>query len=132
VPGGRETGEWIQDNIPKGARFLTIGPSMANIVRYYGHREAFGLSVSPNPLHRNPSYEPISNPDFKIRTAELQYLVWDSFSAARSTFFSDAIFYYARKYNGRVLHTESVTVTTPDGQQVERPVIIVYEVHPQW
>ncbi|HQY89967.1 MAG: glycosyltransferase family 39 protein [Caldilinea sp.] len=132
VPGGREMGEWIQDNIPKGARFLTIGPSMANIVRYYGHREAFGLSVSPNPLHRNPSYEPISNPDFKIRTAELQYLVWDSFSAGRSTFFSDAIFYYARKYNGRVLHTESVTVTTPDGQQVERPVIIVYEVHPQW
>lgn len=132
VPGGRELGSWIKQNVPEGAHILTIGPSMANIVRYYGHREAYGLSVSPNPLHRNPSYEPIHNPDFMIRTAELQYLVWDSFSAGRSTFFSDALLYYANKYGGRILHEESVVVETATGEQVERPVIIVYEVHPQW
>lgn len=132
VAGGREMGEWIRENLPYQAKFMTIGPSMANIVRYYGHREAYGLSVSPNPLHRNPSYEPIINPDYQIRTAELQYLVWDSFSAARSTFFSDAMRYYVRKYGGRVLHTEYVTVTTETGARIEKPVIILYEVHPQW
>ncbi|HRV93744.1 MAG TPA: glycosyltransferase family 39 protein, partial [Anaerolineae bacterium] len=76
IPGGREMGHWIKANVPEDSTFLTIGPSMANIVKFYGHEQAFGLSVSPNPLHRNPSYEPIINPDFKIRAGELQYLVW--------------------------------------------------------
>ena len=26
---------------------MTIGPSMANILQFYGHRKAYGLSVSP-------------------------------------------------------------------------------------
>jgi hypothetical protein len=132
VPGGRELGEWVRTHVPEGANLLTIGPSMANIVKYYGHRQAYGLSVSPNPLHRNPSYEPVINPDFRIRTSDIQYLVWDSFSAERSVFFSDALLYYAEKYGGRVVHTESVTVTAADGTQVEKPVIVIYEVHPQW
>src|SRR5690606_8041286 len=88
VPGGREVGHWINENVPQGAVFMTIGPSMANIIQFYGHRKAYGLSVSPNPLRRNPSYEPIDNPDYQIRTSALQYVVWDAFSAERSTFFS--------------------------------------------
>jgi 4-amino-4-deoxy-L-arabinose transferase-like glycosyltransferase len=56
VPGGREAGAWIRDNVPEGALFLAVGPSMANIIQFYGHRKAYGLSVSHNPLHRNPSY----------------------------------------------------------------------------
>lgn len=130
VPGGREAGEWVRENAPEGATFMTIGPSMANIIKYYGHQQAYGISVSPNPLHRNPSYSPIINPDFRIRTGDLQYLVWDSFSAGRTTFFSDKLLYYVQKYNGRVAHTETVTVTTPDGETVEKPVIIIYEVSP--
>ncbi len=130
VPGGREMGTWIDANIPTGATFMTIGPSMANIIMFYGHRQAYGVSVSTNPLHRNPSYKPIENPDFSIRTSDLQYLVWDSFSAERTTFFSEKLLYYAQKYNGRVVHTETVPVTTPTGATVERPVIIIYEVHP--
>lgn len=130
VPGGRESGLWVAANVPDGATFMTIGPSMANIIKFYGHREAFGLSVSPNPLHRNPSYEPVYNPDFQIRTGELQYLIWDSFSAGRSTFFSEKLLWYVNKYNGRVVHSETVLVTTDDGALVEKPVIIIYEVHP--
>ena len=67
VPAGREAGEWIDGNVPRGATFMTIGPSMANLVQFYGRREAYGLSVSPNPLNRNPSYEPIVNPDQALR-----------------------------------------------------------------
>lgn len=130
VPGGRESGMWVAENVPSGATFMTIGPSMANIIKFYGHRESLGLSVSPNPLHRNPSYEPVINPDFQIRTGELQYLVWDSFSAERSTFFSDKLLWYVNKYNGRAVHSETVQVTTDDGAKVEKPVIIIYEVHP--
>jgi len=103
---------------------------MANILEFYGHRLAYGLSVSPNPLHRNPSYDPIENPDFQIRTGEIQYVVWDSFSALRSTFFSARLRSYADRYHGRVVHTESITVTTPDGQEASIPIIVIYEVRP--
>ena len=130
IPGALETGAWITKHSPEGSTFLAIGPSMANIVKYYGHRDAYGLSVSPNPLHRNPSYEPILNPDSDIRTGDIQYLVWDSYSAERTTFFSEKLLWYVNRYNGRVAHTESVSVTTPDGNVTQKPVIIIYEVHP--
>ena len=130
VPGGREAGEWIDEHVPEGAKLLTIGPSMANILQFYGHRRAYGLSVSPNPLQRNPSYEPVPNPDLLLRSNELQYVVWDAFSASRSPFFSESLLRYADRYNGRAVHTESVTVTTPDGQKAEKPVIVIYEVRP--
>jgi len=130
VPGGREAGEWLKRNIPEGSRLLTIGPSMANILQFYGHRKAYGLSVSPNPLHRNPSYEHLSNPDKLIATNELQYVVWDSYSAARATRFADGILRYADRYNGRVVHTQSVMGKAADGSRRRLPVIVVYEVRP--
>ena len=130
VPGGREAGTWIQKNIPSEATLLTLGPSMANILQFYGHRKALGLSVSPNPLHRNPAYEPVNNPDSQIRTNNIQYLVWDSYSAGRSTFFSEKLLELAARFNGRVVHTQTVTVTLEDGTKVEKPVIIIYMVHP--
>jgi len=130
VPGGREAGDWIRENLPLNSTLLTIGPSMANILQFYGYRRAYGLSVSPNPLHRNPAYLPVLNPDMQIRNGDIQYVVWDSYSAERSPFFSDAIFRYAKRYNGQIVHTESVTVQSPDGSTIEKPVIIIYEVIP--
>lgn len=130
VPGGREAGTWIRENVPQGATLMTIGPSMANILMYYGHRPAYGLSVSPNPLQRNPSYEPIDNPDLAIRTGDIQYIVWDSFSAARSGHFSLRLDEYVRRFHGRVAHTQTITTTTPSGEEAVVPVIIVYEVRP--
>jgi hypothetical protein len=130
VPGGREMGLWVKANVPEGATFMTIGPSMANIVQFYGHRKAYGLSISPNPLRRNPSYDPLDNPDFMIRTSDLQYVVWDAFSAERSAFFSDRLLGYVRKYHGRVIHVETATVTNADGTEEEVPIIIVYAVYP--
>jgi 4-amino-4-deoxy-L-arabinose transferase-like glycosyltransferase len=130
VPGGREAGRWIRHNLPEGANMLAIGPSMANILQFYGHRTAYGLSVSPNPLHRNPVYKPIGNPDLQIRHGDLQYLVWDSFSADRSRFFARRIHTYADRYNGRVVHVQSVPVTARDGRKVQKPVIVIYSVRP--
>ncbi|MGZ6316274.1 MAG: ArnT family glycosyltransferase [Anaerolineales bacterium] len=130
VPGGRETGLWIQSHVPQYAEFMTIGPSMANILQFYGQRKAFGLAISPNPLHRNPSYEPILNPDSSLRSSDMQYLVWDSFSAQRTPFFSDKLMGYVNKYNGRAIHTESITFKDAQGNLISKPIIIIYEVRP--
>jgi hypothetical protein len=91
---------------------------------------AHGLSVSPNPLHRNPSYEPINNPDLEIRSGDIQYVVWDSFSASRSAYFAERLLEYVSRYHGRAVHTETIAVTTPSGERASLPVIIVYEVRP--
>jgi hypothetical protein len=130
VPAGREAGEWIDGHVPRGATFMTIGPSMANLVQFYGRREAYGLSVSPNPLNRNPSYEPIVNPDQALRTGDIQYVVWDTFSASRAPSFSDRLLGYAERYDARAVHAETLPVRTPDGHTVRRPAIVVYEVQP--
>jgi hypothetical protein len=130
LPAGRETGEWIEANVPRGAGFMTIGPSMANLVQFYGHRKASGLSVSPNPLNRNPSYEPLVNADRAIRDNELQYLVWDAFSAVRSPHFAGMLRQYASRYHGRVVHTELLQAPTNAGKLALRPAIVVFEVRP--
>lgn len=127
VPGGREAGRWLAANTPEGSVVMTVGPSMANIVRYYGSRQSYGLSVSPNPLHRNPSYTPLFNPDASLRANDLHYVVWDSFSARRSEYFSEKLLTLVRRYHGRVVHTEYVD--GPD-RATPVPVIIIYEVRP--
>lgn len=122
-PGGREAGIWIDANVPSGAKVMTIGPTMANIVMYYSGRRADALSVSPNPLHRNPSYSPIINPDHAVRAGTYRYLVWDAYSAARSPSFSSRLLGMVRKYGGRVVHSESAVF---DGTM--REVVVIYEV----
>ena len=130
LPAGREAGTWIDNNIPQGSTLLTIGPSMANVIAFYGHRQAYGLSVSPNPLTRNPSYTAIENADLQLRDGAIQYAVWDSFSAARSRSFSDRLQAYVTKYNGIVIHSETVQVNDAGGSTTVRPLIIIYELRP--
>lgn len=125
IAGGREAGLWIRENTPEGAVLMTLGPSMANLVGFYGHREAYGLSVSPNPLKRNPSYVPIENPDASLRHGDLQYIVWDVYSADRSTYFSQRLLQLARRYHGREVHVETAV---KDGREAR--VVVVYEVRP--
>jgi hypothetical protein len=128
LPGGREAGRWVDDNLPQNAVFLTIGPSLANLVQFYGQRQAFALSVSPNPLNRNPAYAAVDNPDLRLRRGEFHYLVWDAYSAARSPQFSARLLQYASKYHAVAVHTETVPVTADGGGVVHRPVITIYEV----
>jgi len=108
---------------------LALGPSMANIIQFYGHRKTYGLSVSPNPLHRNPVYEPVDNPDLRIRHNDLQYIVWDSFTAQRSPFFEENLMKYVKRYHGEAVHTEFVDVPTASGP-IQKPVIVIYSVRP--
>ncbi len=124
-PGGREAGLWVAGNLPVGARLMTIGPSMANILQYYSGRAALGLSVSPNPVHRNPVYQPIRNPDAALRDGEFQYVVWDAYSAARSPTFAARQLAMVAKFDGRVVHVELARFQGRAAQ----PVVVIYEVH---
>ncbi len=125
-PGGREAGLWIAAHVPVGARLMTLGPSMHNVLQFYSGRRADALSVSPNPLHRNPSYVPIPNPDAALRSGDYQYVVWDAYSAKRSPTFATKELGLIRKYSGRVVHTELATF---DGKAMQ-PVVVIYEVQP--
>jgi hypothetical protein len=130
VPGGRETGRFIEANVPQGSTMLAIGPSMANILEFYGHRRAYGLSVSPNRLRRNPIYQAVANPDRSLRRGDIQYIVWDAFSARRSTHFERRLLSYVSRYRGRAVYTFTVPARAKAGSLVRVPLIIVYAVRP--
>ena len=124
APGGREAGLWVAQNVPADARMMSLGPSMGNVVQYYSGRRVDGLSVSPDPLHRNPSYQPITNPDSALRKGIYRYVIWDAYSARRSPSFAARELAMVRKYAGRIVHTEYATF---DGQP-RQPVVVIYQV----
>jgi hypothetical protein len=126
LPGGREVGRWVAKHVPAGAHFMTIGPSMANVIQFYSGDVSDGLSVSPNPLHRNPTYHPIDNADAALRAGEYQYIVWDVYSADRSEQFGERALDLARHYHGQVVHVERGTFKGRPGQRL----IVVYKVTP--
>ena len=130
VPGGRETGRYIRAHVPEGATMLAIGPSMANILEFYGHRLAYGLSVSTNPLHRNPIYQAVPNPDLSLRRGDIQYIVWDAYSAGRSANFERRLLSYVSRYHGRKVYTFATFAHAKDGRRVRVPLIVVFAVRP--
>lgn len=123
VPGGREAARWIDTHLPRDVQFMTVGPSMANLVQFYSGRQADGLSVSPNPLHRNPSYFPISNADAALRAGRYQYVVWDAYSAGRSATFGAKALELVRRFDGRVVHVEMAA----SASGAIRPVVVIYQ-----
>jgi 4-amino-4-deoxy-L-arabinose transferase-like glycosyltransferase/putative flippase GtrA len=130
LPGGREAGLWIRDNVPQGATFLTEGPTLANIVEFYGQRRAYGLSVSPNPLRRNPAYDPINNPDRALQLDQIQYIATDIWSAQRSAFFDTLLRRYVARYHGHLVYEQRAQVRDYSGNVSTQVVIQIYEVRP--
>jgi len=128
LPGGREAGEWIRDNVPAHAQLLAIGPSMANVLQFYGGRRVLALSVSANPNDRNPAYVPVPNPDRALRDGEFQYIVWDSYTANRANFFAEQARKLVDKYHGVAVNTVTVRLRAGSGQVVVQPVIVIYKV----
>ncbi len=128
LPGGREAGQWVRRNVPVGAQLLAIGPSMANVLEFYGRRRVYALSVSSNPNDRNPAYLPVPNPDRSLRQGEFQYLVWDSYTAHRAAFFADETKRLVDKYHGVAVYTATQQIRDKEGHLVAQPIIIIYEV----
>jgi hypothetical protein len=112
--GGREVGTWLGEHTPKNTVVLTMGPSLGNLVSFYGNRDWYALSVSQDPKLRNPAYRPIPNPDNEIRQIHVHYAVWDAYTADRAPFYSQRLMSYVRKYRGTPVYTVWV-----DGNNVE-------------
>jgi hypothetical protein len=128
LPGGREAGLWVRENIPVHAELLAVGPSMANVIQFYGQRRVYAMSVSPDPANRNPAYVPVPNPDLALRQGKFRYLIWDSYTANRSPSFAAKINSLAQKYNGVLVFSYTITVRSPGGQQVATPIVKIYRV----
>ena len=129
LPGGREAARWIGENTPENSRFLTIGPSMINVVRFYSGRDASGLSVSPNPLRRNPAYEPVRNPDYLLRWGLVDYVIFDAYSAARTPHFANRMLDLIERFGAEAVHVEyGARDSGGNDDRPETPVITIYEV----
>ena len=128
LPGGREAGQWVREHVPAGAQLLASGPSIANVLEFYGGRRVFALSVSTNPNSRNPAYVPVPNPDRALRDGQFQYLVWDSYTAARAKFFADETRRLVDRYHGVAVFTTTRPVRGRSGHLVVAPVIVIYQV----
>lgn len=130
LEAARPSGQWARTHTLPTAQFMTVGPSFANVIQFYGQRKALGLSVSSNPLRRNPTYEPIRNPDASIRSGATQYLVYDAYSAARSPFFARKLMGYVRKFSGTVVYEYRRPPGSPTGSGGSGRLVVIYEVHP--
>ncbi|MFE7959591.1 ArnT family glycosyltransferase [Streptomyces sp. NPDC057413] len=129
LPGGREAGHWVRANVPEGGRLLAAGPSLANVLQFYGHRGVSALSVSGSALHHNPAYVPVPNPDRALRTGQFQYVVWDSYTAARSPFYGEKMRKLADKFHGIVVYTGVERIRTgPGGAHADRETVVIYKV----
>lgn len=128
--GGREAGEWILRNVPQGSRLLAVGPSVANVLEYYGHRQVSALSVSTNPRDRNPSYTPVTNPDLALREGDFQYIVWDAYTAGHSRFFSAEVLGLMKRFHGVVVYQAADTVQSPAQRGGRVAAVTIYQVHP--
>jgi 4-amino-4-deoxy-L-arabinose transferase-like glycosyltransferase len=128
--GGRQAGQWILRNVPQGSRLLAVGPSVANVLEYYGHREVSALSVSTNPRDRNPSYTPVTNPDLALRDGDFQYIVWDAYTAGHSSFFSAEVLHLMKRFHGVVVYRTASTVQNPSRPGGRVAAVTIYQVHP--
>ena len=129
--GGREVGTWFAEHTPSNATVMTMGPSLGNLVSFYGDRDFYALSVSQDPKLRNPAYRPLLNPDSEIRQMHLQYAVWDAYTADRSPFYSQRLMNYKEKYSGTAVFSvwvdgNDVNVTDGEPPPGAEARIIVY------
>ena len=122
-PYAREGAIWIRDNIPIDATLLTMDTPMANIIKYYANNEVFSLHSN-----NNPAYTKIENPDLYILNGQINYLVYESYRAERSTYLkeeAEELNDLVTKYNAVPIHTEYKTLAN-NGKNMTKPAIIIY------
>ncbi len=130
VPGAREAALWIKNNTREGSRILGIGPSIGNMIKFYGDRETLALSISPNPRRTNPAYEPVRNPDYMLRWGLVEYLVFDEYSASRTPHFANRLLDFIDRYGAEIVYEFRAPRVGVDGKTFDTPVIRIYRVAP--
>jgi hypothetical protein len=130
LAAGRPAGQWVRAHTLATDEFITVGPSFANVIQFYGGRKARALSVSTNPLRRNPTYEPVPNPDASIRSGTVKYLVYDAYSAARSPFFARKLLSYAKKFSAAPVYEYRQPAASNRHERSGAIVVVIYAVYP--
>ena len=130
IPGAREAAGWVKDNTPEGSRILGIGPSIGNMIKFYGDRETMALSISPNPRRTNPAYEPIRNPDYMLRWGLVEYLIYDEYSADRTPHFANRLLDFVERYGAEIVYEVTAPRVDEHGNLFDAPVIRIYRVAP--
>ena len=116
VPGGREAGRWMAEHTP--VRRERADPRPVDGQHHPVLRSPQDLRTvrEPQPAAPQPGVRAGQEPGLELRDKELQYIVWDSFSAGRSPHFSSKLRELIRRYHGRVAHTEYVHRRSPTGE----------------
>ena len=130
LPYAREAGQWIEKNTPEGSVLMTIGPTMGNVIKFYSNRDTLAIITNPNPALHNPSYNPINNPDFMIRSGQIQYIVYDMFSASRTPHFADKVMYLCSKIRRSFsLFGDYDRYVDQEGKTITKPAILIYVIN---
>ena len=53
-------------------------------------------------------------------SGDIQYVIWDTFSASRAPGFSDRLLGYAERYDARAVHVETLPIATADGRTARK------------
>ena len=106
-----------------GRRWPTSSSSTA-IDAPTGSRSARTACVAIRSTRRSPT------PTCSLRRGDIQYIVWDAFSARRSAHFERRLLSYVSRYRGRAVYTFSTPARAKDGRLTRVPLIIVYAVRP--
>ena len=130
VPGGREAGAWVGGERPGGRGCSTIGPSMANVLAVLRAPQRLRPVGQPEPAHRNPSYH-----RRQPRPADPQRRASSTSSGTPSPRHGHrrspgSCWRTSTSTTAVVVHTETVTVTAPDGRPTRSRSSRVYEVRP--
>ena len=113
VPAGREAGEWIDGQ--RAARGDVHDDRPVDGEHRPVLRAPQGVRAVGEPEPAQP--QPVLRADRPTRTrrsatASIQYVVWDTFSAARARLLGPLLG-YAERYNGRAVHAETLPRRTP-------------------
>lgn len=127
--GARDTGAWVDGHLPQGVTLLVANEELADVLRFYGHRSALPLTDAPDVLALDPSRPVAENPDRLIAEGGVQYVVWDTQSAANDASKADRLLAQVARHHGREVYRVEAQGATAAGE-VTFPVTIVYEVRP--
>ena len=127
LPGGREVGEWVDAHVPQRRPPDDDRPVDGEPHRVLQRTALDALSVSPNPLHRNPTYRPIINADAELAAGNYEYIVWDAYSAQRSPHFAQRAIDARKRFGGP--HRPHPARRRRAARTTSR-IIVIYQVHP--
>ncbi|MGD1836300.1 MAG: glycosyltransferase family 39 protein [Nitrososphaeraceae archaeon] len=123
----KDTALWLRDNTTNNSTILTIYTHMANILKFYSHRDAISLQSN-----NNPAYDQIENADLLILSGKINYLVSEQKQVDNAKFLekkSRVMNDYIIRYNGIPVYSTYDTDKHKDTEESLKAAITVYSIN---